>query len=90
MSIKTDCQNLDIAFYTWAAERLTHFIEHGLGMVQGRSRTHSKAEWADILTEMRDAFREAADSNETVWSLPSPRLSKALKTWALEINHLWT
>jgi len=86
MSIRTDCWNLDLAFYHWAAKRLTYMIEYDLG----HPSAHNIEEWKAILTEMRDVFREAAASRAMVYTPTSPRLRRALKTWATELPHLWT
>ena len=86
MTIKTDCWSLDISFYRWAAKRLTYFIEHE----HGHPSAYAMEEWTAVLTEMRDTFQNAADKHETVWQSPSPRLRKAMRTWATELPHLWT
>ena len=94
MSIKTDCWSLDIAFYKWAAKRLTYFVDcryrpEGYQPLAHPDAFHSD-EWADIVTEMRDTFQEAADSEETGYTPPSRRLRRALKMWADNVQYLWT
>ena len=86
MTIKTDCWSLDIAFYQWAAKRLTYFLEHD----HGHPSAHNTEEWTATLTEMRDTFQHAADRHETVWQAPSRRLRRALKLWAANLQYLWT
>jgi len=85
MSIKTDCWSLDLAFYKWAHRRLTCYLHE----TNGHPGHLTNEEWTATVTEMRDAFQDAADSDATVCA-PSPRLRKALKTWATELPHLWT
>ena len=90
MSIRTDCWSLDVAFYRWAAKRLTHLVESFGESPRAHPEKYRADQWAGIVKEMRDAFQVAADGHETVWQAPSPRLRRALKRWATELPHLWT
>jgi len=88
MSIRTDCWSLDVAFYKWAAKRLTCYLKD-TDSPPGHPCDRTNEEWTATVTEMRDAFQDATDSDATLCA-PSPRLRKALKTWAVELPHLWT
>lgn len=89
MSIKTDCSSLDIAFYKWAATRLAYFVEVSDRHPLSIPHKYHTDEWADIITEMRDTFQDAADSEGTEYEMPSPSLQRALKLWVDNIQYLW-